>query len=203
MPPKYIQTDMKNQYFKKNMKFLICNILVFIIVGCGQPDNISTKLHEMESVPITLDYSSMTCWLNDSLLTERPWESKEGMKLVVFTDSSYCSECNIKKMHLWNKIIDIEKKYDGLDLIFILGVKYGTTSYISNQLYKSGINHPIYLDETQSMLTLNPHIPKESIFHTFLLDKNNNIILVGSPAHSERIYDLFMKIIEEWNREEK
>jgi len=75
-------------------------------------------------------------------------------------------------------------------------VKSGSTSYISTQLYKSGIDHPIYLDETQSLLTLNPCIPEESIYHTFLLDEKNNIILVGSPAHSERIYNLFMNIIE-------
>jgi len=89
------------------MKSLIYITFMLILISCRQSNKISMKLHEMESVPITLDYSSMTCWLNDSLLTERPWESKRGMKLVVFTDSSFCSECNIKKMNLWNKIIDV------------------------------------------------------------------------------------------------
>lgn len=43
-------------------------------------------------------------------------------------------------------------------LIFILGVKSGSTSYISTQLYQSGIIHPIYIDETQSLLNANPHL---------------------------------------------
>ena len=81
-------------------------------------------------------------------------------------------------------------------LIFILGVKSGSTSYISTQLYQSGIIHPIYIDETQSLLNANPHIPAESMYHTFLLDENNNIVMVGSPAHGENIYKLFMEIIE-------
>lgn len=150
----------------------------------------------MESIPVTLDYSSMTCLLNDSILIERPFESQKGFKLVTFVDSSLCSECNIKRLAIWNDIVELEQKYDGFNVVFIFGVKKGMTSYISTQLHQSGLNHPIYLDETQSVLAKNSQIPQESMYHTFLLDDKNNVIMVGNPVENENIEEFMLKILD-------
>ena len=44
---------------------------------------------------------------------------------------------------------------------------------------------------------LNPHLPKNKVLHTFLLDENNNVILVGNPLHNKKIEKMFYKIVEE------
>lgn len=178
------------------MKHLMYLIALLFLVACDSSHEISKKIKEMESAPVTIDYSSMSCWINDSLITEKPWESEKGMKLISFVDSSLCSECNIKKLAIWNDIIELEQQYEGFNVVFILGVKEGMTSYISTQLHLSGISHPIYLDETQSVLTKNPHIPQESMYHTFLLDEKNNVVMVGSPVEGENIEKIMLKVLD-------
>ena len=35
------------------------------------------------------------------------------------------------------------------------------------------------------------------MLHTFLLDEDDNVILVGSPLHNRKIEEMFYKIVEE------
>ena len=44
---------------------------------------------------------------------------------------------------------------------------------------------------------MNPHLPKNKALHTFLLDENNNVILVGDPLHNKKIEEMFYKIVKE------
>ena len=34
------------------------------------------------------------------------------------------------------------------------------------------------------------------MFHTFLLDENNNVLLVGNPLDNEKIEEMFWQIVE-------
>lgn len=43
----------------------------------------------------------------------------------------------------------------------------------------------------------NPHLPREAMYHTFLLDEENRVVLVGDPSRNERIKELFWQIVEE------
>lgn len=44
---------------------------------------------------------------------------------------------------------------------------------------------------------LNPNIPSESMFHTFLLDENNKVILIGNPMVNKQIEEMLVLIVEE------
>lgn len=47
-------------------------------------------------------------------------------------------------------------------------------------------------------LKSNPHIPEDKeIYHSFLLDKENNILMVGSPFYNRQMENLFKKILTE------
>lgn len=35
------------------------------------------------------------------------------------------------------------------------------------------------------------------MLHTFLLDEDNKVILVGNPLHNKKIEEMFYKIVEE------
>ena len=58
-------------------------------------------------------------------------------------------------------------------------------------------DYPILLDTLREFEKLNPHLPKNRALHTFLLDENNNVILVGNPLHNKKIEEMFYKIVEE------
>ena len=61
----------------------------------------------------------------------------------------------------------------------------------------SRVNYPIILDTLGQFAKLNPHLPKNKALHTFLLDENNNVILVGNPLHNKKIKEMFYRIVED------
>ena len=43
----------------------------------------------------------------------------------------------------------------------------------------------------------NPNLPSESMYHTFMLDENNRVILVGNPMLNKQIEDMMLSIVDE------
>ena len=41
----------------------------------------------------------------------------------------------------------------------------------------------------------NPHIPQENIYHTFVIDKNGKVLLVGNPFQNDKMTALLNKIL--------
>lgn len=42
-----------------------------------------------------------------------------------------------------------------------------------------------------------PNLPSESMYHTFMLDENNRVILVGNPMLNKQIEDMMLSIVDE------
>ena len=62
---------------------------------------------------------------------------------------------------------------------------------------KKGVDSHVYIDTTNVFLAKNSNISKSSWLHTFLLDEQNNVILVGNPTNNSRIRKLFWRIVKE------
>jgi hypothetical protein len=57
------------------------------------------------------------------------------------------------------------------------------------------LNYPVFIDEWGAFPTANPHIPTDSRFHTFLLDKNGKVVLVGDPVNNPPLWELYKSTI--------
>jgi hypothetical protein len=185
---------MKKILFLSLLAFALC-----IYAGCKSPEEKEKELIEaMQAKPVIIPFSKMSCWINDSLITDRPGEKAE-MKLVVYTDSNSCSECTLKRLYLWNDFIKLEPKYNGkYSVIFIFqGSSKIKTSTLTPLFHLSELDHPMYIDSTDALMKMNPHIPANSNFHVFLLDKNDNVVLIGNPQFDSTIEDKFNPIITE------
>lgn len=161
-------------------------------------DEIVSTIMEMGRYKTILPTSEMKCWKGDSSSGNYS-DSIEGnkLKLVVYVDTTDCSICFLNHMNLWNDFLPLEQKYNGaIRFIFIIEARQNEYIDLYNQLSYTGLNHPIYIDEKLAFRKLNPHIPTETIYHTFVLDENNNIVLVGDPLRNEEIEKLLYKLIE-------
>lgn len=56
---------------------------------------------------------------------------------------------------------------------------------------------PIYIDTTGIFRHKNPHIPKNKVFHTFLLDKDNKAVLAGDPLEHPEMRPLYHQAIQQ------
>ena len=121
-------------------------------------------------------------------------------KFVLFSDSTECSSCQLRTIYQWRDYYYLEEAGKA-SFCFILAPK---ASQNDNQILLSqipDIGHIIYLDTCNAFLRANPHIPSNPLFHSFLLDENDSVILVGNPIRNKKIEELFFKILEEKEEE--
>ena len=121
-----------------------------------------------------------------------------NLRLIIYADTSECSSCKIGQMYLWEDYIQYATKYNGkFRCYFIYSPAKKDIKYVQLTMRNSLIGYPVILDTLREFEKLNPHLPKNRALHTFLLDENNNVILVGSPLHNKKIEEMFYKIVKE------
>lgn len=188
----------------KLLRFMLLskNVLLFIplslILGSckDKSEEIQEKIFMMKSAPIHLPLDEMSCWINDSIQANRPWEQAQ-IRLVVYIDSFICTECTMNSLYLWYDYTMIEKKYKDLfQLCFIIKSNRKDEQSLVSAFRYTGLNHPIYIDTTNTFMKANPNIPIEEPYHTFLLNKNDSVVLVGDPLKNTQIKNLYEKTLE-------
>lgn len=179
-------------------KYLLIVLLFPVLFICcrSQKDKTEERIKELMTKQIILPYSKMSCWINDSIQKRRPWE-KAQMKLIVYTDSSNCSECALKTMYMWEDFVKLEKEYNSrFSLVFIFQTRQNIKPQSLASLFRiTELNHPMYIDSCSIFSKSNSHLPRESMYHIFLLDNKNNVVLVGSPLFNSKIEGLLRKEI--------
>lgn len=94
----------------------------------------------------------------------------------------------------WKKFIseiDTLCKYKTPILFFL---QTNSPNKIKDILTKEDFLYPVCVDLQDSLNLLN-HFPKDLMFQTFLLDKNNKIKLIGNPIHNFAIKELYIREI--------
>lgn len=61
-------------------------------------------------------------------------------------------------------------------------------------LKKDNFDKPICMDQSDRLNELN-HFPADGRFQTFLLDKDNKVVVIGNPIHNPNIRELYLKEI--------
>ena len=55
---------------------------------------------------------------------------------------------------------------------------------------------PVFIDTLSFFRRHNPQIPKDRMFHTFLLDESDSVVLVGNPMQNNQIDNLLKQIVD-------
>jgi hypothetical protein len=138
-------------------------------------------------------------------------------RLVVWTDSVACSSCRLGNMFQYDEIIgyrggtetgagnanetsgdDVETRTEeGFEPIFIFSPPRVKIDEVLLTLERTRFDYPVFIDEKGLFPATNPHIPSDSRFHTFLLDRGGKVVLVGDPVNNPRLWDLYKTTIAE------
>jgi len=171
-------------------------ILLFTIISCNNEQSLSKELLLLQSRPVILPLNEDLIIRNvDSILMNG---KKDELKYIIYSDSLDCTSCMINNLSSWNPILEYSKKYNGkLIFQFIFSPIKKDLRQINMLIEHSGFKHQIMIDLKKNFEKLNPHLPKNKALHSFLLDENNNVILVGNPLHNKKIEEMFYKIVEE------
>lgn len=117
-------------------------------------------------------------------------------RLIVWVDSVACSSCRINQMFQYTEMIDFRKESgDGFVPLFVFSPPRAKIDDVKLTLKHSGLQFPLFIDERGLFAAANPHIPTDSRFHTFLLDKNGKVVLVGDPVNNPPLWELYKTTI--------
>ena len=61
----------------------------------------------------------------------------------------------------------------------------------------------VYLDTCNAFLEANPQIPDNELFHTFVINNEGKVLMVGNPFQSKKMEALFKKVIANEQKKHK
>lgn len=164
-------------------------IISFHTSSCTTSYSIEEKLLTIMNKKIIINDSTMIS-LNKTYDVSK-YEPTD-YKYVIFMDSSECTSCNMRNLYEWNKYFELEKK-NKVTFYFIFDTH--NVSDIKKTYRNSNLHHGVLVDTCRSFISNNDSILLSSPFHCYLLNKNNEIIMVGNILKNKKIEQLFYYII--------
>ena len=183
----YIQID------KSKMKYLLIPISIILLSSCTKHPR-KKQIGQLFSTEIILpDTSSLFNKALDSINLNIP------AKMVVYFDAETCASCALSRIWEWDEVSHITQASNGkYQTLFIFTPKQKDLSTVKRVFQGMHMeNKLVYIDDRQDFITNNPTIPEDAMFHTFLLDRKNKIVLVGNPVHNEKLWELYKNTIDQ------
>ena len=184
---------MKNQVWRQIKTVILLSVLM---VSCSIEEIITKQIREMQSSPVRVHSEEMVYLCEDGITSTLSHDKNTPFYLVIFSNSTGCSSCAVNRLSKWNEFLNFERE-NKLGLIFILNPAKVEYNDVVNAYSSSGIEHSVLIDTCGVFLEENPQIPRNRTFHTFLMDSNGNVLLVGNPIGNQKIRDLMYKIIND------
>ena len=173
-------------------------MVVFLLSSCNSSNKKMLEAIElMQSTPISIPYNQMACWSSDSLLNTTPWIHAK-LKLVHYLDSAMCQSCYLQKAVQYRILFQLEEETKNeFCNVFIITPDENVKKKLAIEFYASMLPPTIFVDSTNIFKRVNKNIPSGELYHTFLLDENNNVILVGDPLFNPKIENLLISTVNE------
>ena len=169
-------------------------LLVFAaacLSGCRDAETRRTLRRMMGSTVVLPE--KVTCVQNGEVFP-MPEELRSRPKLIVFVDSTECSKCRIDNFIRYESLFELSRTTGSFEVLLLLSVRNSEYQNVVDHLVLSSQSYPVYIDTENNFRRGNPIIPDNSSMHSFSLDSDNRVILVGDPIYNESIMDLFQKM---------
>ena len=114
-------------------------------------------------------------------------------KIVTYIDSTECTACDLQ-LEKWHLFINEIKSFVQKDISFVIYVHPDNEKSLKRILQWEDSPFPFIIDDNNTFVELN-QIPEDFMFHTYLLDKENKIIVIGNPITFPKIKDLYKKVL--------
>ncbi len=172
------------------MRFSLFVFVICSITACSNRESVISDIQKIKSRKIAFPtlYNAQNSNINN--------ENKRPINLVIYYDSLECSHCRISHLVDMKDIVEISHLYEQFDVLFIFAPAKKDMRHLWLSVKKHEYENKIYIDSTCNFLKYNPHIPSKSQYHSFLLDRNNDVVLVGNPLASDAMWDLFRKTLD-------
>lgn len=175
-----------------NLFILLC---VLCIVSCqkgkNDKDEIIRLVTEWQGKEIVFPNKIVfTRYFTDTVDYQIP---DADYKVLVYVDSVGCTSCRLK-LGQWKSFINETDSLTAGNIPFLFFFGQGDYKEINYLLKRDQFDLPICLDQDDRLNKLNK-FPADMNFQTFLLDKENKVVVIGNPINNLAVRDLYLKQI--------
>jgi hypothetical protein len=129
----------------------------------------------------------------DSLYRENlPFNKESKLKITTLLWGD-CKSC-VVDLEGWDELFQLAQAKQDIEIFFYLytsDFSFFKKSTYENKLHK----YPLILDENLNYIDENELPFKNKVYQTFLLNSNNEVILVGNPINNEKLMKLYKEEI--------
>ena len=114
-------------------------------------------------------------------------------KILVYVDSVGCISCKLK-LPEWNAFIQTVDSVASSPYAYLFVFGTPKEKDVYRTIRMSHFRHPVCMDPGDSLNSLNG-FPTDMSLQTFLLDKDNKVLAIGSPVLNPKVKELYLRII--------
>lgn len=165
---------------KEWLAYIGCALIFLLLTACrnnkvkqspyGTENIIGKEIKITTNIPFLL--------LNDTLKNL----PKSDYTIINYIDSSDCVACNLYTLEwkFFMEEIESSSPHKVTLVVYVLPQEKDRTSDLKWILIGDDFNYPVCFDKENNFARIN-QLPVEKMFHTFLLDADYKIVLVGNP----------------------
>lgn len=157
------------------------------LLGCFKKENITVPYDKMQKNSCSL---FQECNIDSSII------------LVNYFQEVRCAECLVSQI----SFLDKERRRNemkSVKTIYIVKSKIEQNKELYKGLCGERVSGDVFFDNTNAFLSANPHIPDNELFHTFVINSEGNVLMVGNPFQNEKMEVLFKKVVANERRKQK
>lgn len=171
----------------------LCFIISIELTNCSRA-NTQQELHKF--INSTINIPNIDVVQNGILMDSLQHALPPNIKLInYYTPAKGCVSCWIS--HLYDIDLYLEDKINEyFTPVVIILIDENNEDEVLSQLKRQPHCYPIYIDKNKQFERKNTTLPSDYKFHTFLVDRNNKVVLIGNPLNGDAMWNLFKSTLE-------
>ena len=172
--------------------FLMGTLLFCACTGNNdeQKKNLEAELRKFQETAITLPDNLLAKHYNEQILPDKSLLDRP-FKLVIYVNKEGCQDCKLHGLLPATYMFMLENEHlENLGVIIILNTS--DIESTDNTLAKFRFRRTVFYDLDGSFEFFNPHLPANELFHAFLLNEENRVVLVGNPVNNTKLTKLYL-----------
>lgn len=176
----------------KTVYYILLLTLMSIVISC-ENKKFSNEIKQLQSTPINLSCCKDAVFIRNGVETNYS-DADSVYKLIIYIDSTSCSPCFISSMLEYTETIETFDSA-GVSTLFIFEPARQHEQDVIASIKRNAYPFQTVVVSNRRFSALNPHIPSTTVLHSFLLNENNNVTIVGNPVLNPKIRELMHNII--------
>lgn len=116
-------------------------------------------------------------------------------KVLIYVDSLDCLSCKLQ-MDRWMLLMEEIDTLTEEEILFLFYFHPSKVEDAKNALLKWRFDRPVCIDKEDSLNLLNG-FPSNMAFQTFLLNKDNRVLVIGNPVQNAAVKEMYIQEISQ------